>query len=140
MYLLPTMMTSNAKKTVPLNVEIYRHDWKIVLYFPYIPRSRGLSEHGVFSCEECCIPAHMQGWGYQLEEDFGKKCQQWVVPRDSAWGCEHDSCNIAVFKRTLLSILHSQSRNNHLFGHKNRIVQPDSLNVRCNRQGRDFLG
>jgi len=25
------------------------------------PRSRGLSEHGVFSCEECCIPAHMQG-------------------------------------------------------------------------------
>jgi hypothetical protein len=26
-----------------------------------IPRSRGLSEHGVFSCEECCIPAHMQG-------------------------------------------------------------------------------
>jgi hypothetical protein len=29
------------------------------------PRSRGLSEHGVFSCEECCIPAHMQGWGYQ---------------------------------------------------------------------------
>jgi hypothetical protein len=25
------------------------------------PRSRGLSEHGAFSCEECCIPAHMQG-------------------------------------------------------------------------------
>ena len=28
---------------------------------PSVPRSRGLSEHGVFSCEECCIPAHMQG-------------------------------------------------------------------------------
>src|SRR5262245_61033800 len=38
----------------------------------YSPRSRGLSEHEVFSCEECCIPAHMQGWRYQLEKDFGK--------------------------------------------------------------------
>ena len=28
-------------------------------------RSRGLSEHGIFSCEECCVSAHMQGWGYQ---------------------------------------------------------------------------
>ena len=27
----------------------------------YTPRSRGLSERGVFSCEECCIPAHTQG-------------------------------------------------------------------------------
>jgi hypothetical protein len=26
----------------------------------------------------------MQGWGYQWEEDFGQKCQQWVVTRDSA--------------------------------------------------------
>jgi hypothetical protein len=70
-------------------------------------RSRGLSEHGAFSCEEPCISAHMQGWGYQLEEEFGKKCQRWVVTRDSAWRCEHDDYNIAVFKRTLLSILHS---------------------------------
>jgi beta-glucosidase/6-phospho-beta-glucosidase/beta-galactosidase len=31
------------------------------LLFTWNPRSRGLSEHGVFSCEECCIPAHMQG-------------------------------------------------------------------------------
>jgi hypothetical protein len=37
------------------------------------PTFKGQSEHGVFSCEECCIPAHMQGWGHQLEEDFGKK-------------------------------------------------------------------
>jgi hypothetical protein len=43
--------------------------------------------------------------------------------------CEHDDCNIAVFKRTLLSILHSTREKNHLFGHKNRMVQPDSLNV-----------
>jgi hypothetical protein len=64
-----------------------------------------------------------------LEEDFGKKCQRWVVTRDSAWRWEHDDCNIAVFKRILLSILHSQSRKNHLFGRKNRMVQPDSLNV-----------
>src|SRR5512144_1150148 len=71
------------------------------------PRSRGLSGHGAFSCEEHCIPAHMQGWGYSLEEDFGKKCQRWVVTRDSAWRCEHDDGNIAVFTRTLLSILHS---------------------------------
>jgi len=88
----------------------------------YNPRSRGLSEHGAFSCEECCIPAHMQGWGYRGEEDFGKPCQQWVVTRDSAWRCEHEGRNIAVFTRTLLSSLHSQSRNNHLCGRKNRIV------------------
>ena len=37
------------------------------------PRSRGLNEHEVFSCEEYCIPAHMQGWRYLLEEDFGQK-------------------------------------------------------------------
>jgi hypothetical protein len=49
----------------------------------------------------------MQGLVYQWEEDFGKKCQLWVVTRDSAWRYEHDDCNIAVFKRTLLSILHS---------------------------------
>src|SRR5262245_17572832 len=74
------------------------------------PRSRGLSEHRVFSCEECCISAHMQGWGYQLEEDFGKNAQRWAVTRDSAWRCEHDGWDIAVFQRTLLSIFHSQSR------------------------------
>ena len=45
------------------------------------PRSRGLSEHGAFSCEECCIPAHLQGWG---EGYCGKKGQQWVVARDIA--------------------------------------------------------
>jgi hypothetical protein len=60
---------------------------------------------------------------------MGKKCQRWVVPRDSAWRCEHDGWNIAVFKRTLLSILLSQSSKHHLFGRKNRLVQPDSLNV-----------
>jgi hypothetical protein len=38
----------------------------------------------------------MQGWGYQLEEDFGKKWQRWVVTRDSAWRYEHDDCNIAL--------------------------------------------
>ena len=90
----------------------------------YNPRSRGLSEHGAFPCEECCIPAHMQGGSYQWEEDFGKKCQRWVVTRDSAWRREHDGCNIAVFQRTLLSILHSQSRKNHLCRRKNRLVQP----------------
>ena len=80
----------------------------------------------------------MQGWRYQLEEDFSKKCQRWVVTRDPAWRCEHDACNIAVFERTLLSILHSQSRKNHLFGRKNRMVQPDSLNVGYSgREGRE---
>ena len=93
------------------------------------PRSRGRSEHGVFSYEECCISAHMPGWGHQLRADFCKKCQRWVVTRDSAWCCEHDGCNNAVFKRTLLSVIHSQARNNHLFERKNRMVQPDSLNV-----------
>ena len=71
----------------------------------------------------------MQGWGDQWEEDFGTKGQHWVVTRDSTWWCEHDDCNIAVFTRTLLSILHCLSRQNHFFGRKNRMVQPDSLNV-----------
>ena len=35
----------------------------------------GLNEHGVFSCAECCLPACKQGWGDQLEEEVGKKCQ-----------------------------------------------------------------
>src|SRR5690242_4900410 len=74
----------------------------------------------------------MQGGGYQWEKDFGKKCQRWVVTRDAAWRCEHAGCNIAVFKRTLLSILHSQASKNHFFGRKNRMVQPDSLNAGCN--------
>jgi hypothetical protein len=64
---------------------------------PRPPRSRGLSKQGAFSCEECCIPAHLPGRGYQLEEDFGKKCQRWVVIRDSAWRREHDDSNITVF-------------------------------------------
>ena len=71
----------------------------------------------------------MPGWRHQWEEDCGKKCQRWVVTRDSTGCCEHEGCNIAVFTRTLLSILHSQLRNNHLFRRKNRMVQPDSLNV-----------
>ena len=28
----------------------------------------------------------------------------WFVTRDSAWRCEHDDCNIAVFKRKMLQI------------------------------------
>ena len=95
----------------------------------YNPRSRGLSEHRVFSYEECGIPAHMPGWRHQWEEDCGKKCQRWVGTRDSTGCCEHEGCNIAVFTRTLVSILHSQWRNHHLFRRKNRMVQPDSLNV-----------
>jgi hypothetical protein len=110
-----------------------------VTVYPCIPRSRGLSERGVFSCEACCIPAHMQGWRYQLEEDFGKKCPRWVVTRDSAWRCEHDGCNIAVFKRTLLSILHAPIERKSLVGHKNRLVQPDSLNVGCITEGRGLV-
>jgi hypothetical protein len=39
---------------------------------------------------------------------------------------------------TLLSTLHSPSRQNHIFGHKKRMVQPDSLNV--GSMGRDFSG
>src|SRR5215470_671253 len=77
----------------------------------------------------------MQGWGDQWEEDFGTKCQRWVVTRDSAWCCEHDGCNIAVFTRTLLSALHSPPRQNHLIGRKNHMVQPDSLNVGYNKVG-----
>jgi hypothetical protein len=96
------------------------------------PRSRGLSEHRVFSYEECGIPAHMPGWRHQWEEDCGKKCQRWVGTRDSTGCCEHEGCNIAVFTRTLVSILHSQWRNHHLFRRKNRMVQPDSLNVGLN--------
>ena len=71
----------------------------------------------------------MQGWRYPQEEDFGKKCQRWVVTRDSASCCEHDDCNIAVFKRTLLSSFTPNREKNHLFGRKIRMVQPDSLNV-----------
>jgi hypothetical protein len=56
---------SGAARSQPIgeggNVSHVDIDEKNTLY----PRSRGLSEHGVFSCEECCIPAHMQGWGYQ---------------------------------------------------------------------------
>jgi len=78
----------------------------------YNPRSRGLNEHEVFSCEEYCIPAHMQGWRYLLEEDLVKKCQQWMATRDSPWRCEHEGYNIAIFKRTLVSILPSQTRKN----------------------------
>jgi len=58
-----------------------------------------------FSCGECCIPAHVHGWGYHLEEDSGKKCQQLVVTSDSAGHGEHDGCNITVLKRALLSTL-----------------------------------
>jgi hypothetical protein len=93
------------------------------------PRSRGLSEHRAFSCEECCIPVHMQGWGDQWEEDFWPKMSAMGGHQRLCRRCEHDDCNIAVFKRTLLSILHSTREKNHLFGHKNRMVQPDSLNV-----------
>jgi hypothetical protein len=88
------------------------------------PRSRGLSERGAFSCEERCIPAHMQGWGCPLEEDFGQKCQRWVVTRNSTWHCEPDDDNIAVFKRTLLSILHSN---------REQIISSDSKIAWFNR-------
>src|SRR5262245_8766418 len=56
----------------------------------FLPRARGRSEHGAFSCEEHCIPAPMHGWGYPWEEDGGTKCQRWMVTRDSAWHCAHD--------------------------------------------------
>jgi len=49
----------------------------------------------------------MQGWE---EWDCGKKCQEWVVARDVAGGCEYDGCNISVCTQTLLSTQHSQSR------------------------------
>src|SRR5918911_4724983 len=42
--------------------------------------------HRVFSCEECGIPAQMQGRGHQWEEEVGKECQRWVVITASAWG------------------------------------------------------
>jgi len=71
------------------------------------PRSRGLNEHGGFSCAKCCLPAHKQGWGNPWEAEVGKKCPRWVVTRDAAWRCKPDNGNIAVFKRTLLSILHA---------------------------------
>ena len=80
------------------------------------PRSRGRSAHGVFSYEERGIPATMQGWGDQWEEEVGKECQRWVVTRDAAGRCEHDSGNIAVFERTLLSMLHSQGDRTLLTG------------------------
>ena len=67
----------------------------------------GLNEHGVFSCAKCCLPAHKQGWGNPWETEVGKKCPRWVVTRDAAWYCKPDNGNIAVLKRTLLSILHS---------------------------------
>jgi len=80
------------------------------------PRSRGRSAHGVFSYEERGIPATMQGSGDQWEEEVGKECQRWVVTRDAAGRCEHDSGNIAVFERTLLSMLHSQGDRTLLTG------------------------
>jgi hypothetical protein len=48
------------------------------------PRSRGLSEHGVFFCEKCCIPAHMPWWGCSGKDDFGNQGQRWWFTRDSA--------------------------------------------------------
>src|ERR687885_2562065 len=69
-------------------------------YLSRSPRSRGLSEHGVFFCGECGIPAYVQGWRYQ----------GWVVTRDPAGHGEHDGYNIAVCKSTRLSSLHSKPR------------------------------
>src|SRR5205823_8047802 len=72
------------------------------------PRSRGLSEHRVFSCEECGFPAHVPGWRDHWEAHLCLQCQAQRVPRDTAGRCEPVDCNMTVFRRTLLSILHSQ--------------------------------
>src|SRR5438067_5014193 len=74
---------------------------------PRIPRSRGLSEHRVFSCEECGFPAHVPGWRDHWEAHLCLQCQAQRVPRDTAGRCEPVDCNMTVFRRTLLSILHS---------------------------------
>src|SRR6516225_2887554 len=50
------------KKRGFLYTKIVKEKWS---FNTYNPRSRGLIEHGVFSCEWCGIPAHMQGWGDQ---------------------------------------------------------------------------
>jgi len=49
-------------------------DWGCDADMPFTPRSRGLNEHGVFSCAKCCLPAHKQGWGNPWEAEVGKKC------------------------------------------------------------------
>ena len=72
------------------------------------PRSRGLSEHRVFSCEECGFPAHVPGWRDHWEAHVCLQCQAQRVPRDTAGRCEPVDCNMTVFRRTLVSILHSQ--------------------------------
>src|SRR6516162_2553182 len=79
-------------------------------FVPVIPCSRGLSKHRGIFCEECCIPAHMRGWGYPWEEACGTKCQSWVVTRNLVGRYEPDGCIIYVFQRTLMSILHPSLR------------------------------
>jgi hypothetical protein len=95
------------------HIPLEEQQWRL-LHAP--PRSRGRSEHGVCSYEECGIPAPMQRWGDQWEEEVGKECPRWVVTRDSAGRCAHESCNIAVVARTLLSMLHSQGDRTLLTG------------------------
>jgi hypothetical protein len=95
------------------HMPLEEQQWRL-LHNP--PCSRGRSEHGVFSSEECGIPAPMQRWGDQWEEEVGKACQRWVVTRDAAGRCAHESGNIAVVARTLVSMLHSQGDRTLLTG------------------------
>jgi hypothetical protein len=89
------------------------------------PRARGRSEQGVCSSEACGIPAPMHRWGDQGEEEVGKACPRWVVTRDAAGRCAHESGNSAVVARTLVSLLHSQGDRTRLTGLARGVIASD---------------
>jgi hypothetical protein len=89
------------------------------------PRTRGRSGHGICSSEACGIPAPMHRWGDQGEEEVGKACPRWVVTRDAAGRCAHESGNSAVVARTLVSLLHSQGDRTLLTGLARGVIASD---------------
>jgi len=79
----------------------------------------------------------MHRWGDQWEEEeVGKACQRWVVTRDAAGRCEHESCNSAVVERTLVSMLHSQGDRTLLTGLALGVIASDvALQRTVSREG-----
>ena len=116
------------------HIPLEEQQWRLV-HAP--PHSRGRSEHGVFSYEEGCIPAPMHRWGDQWEEEeVGKACQRWVVTRDAAGRCAHESCHSAVVERTLVSMLHSQGDRTLLTGLALGVIASDvALQRTVSREG-----
>src|SRR5215475_7385184 len=62
-----------------------------------IPHSRGLSEHGVFSCEECCIPAYVEEWDTNWR-------RIWAKSVSDGWSPEMLHSVVSMMAATLLSL------------------------------------